>query len=125
MQVTFSTYHQPTFRQSLLKGLFKRGKLPTVKKGLYGGDLTPETVTDEHIIPRSKGGSSRPGNIALATEKNNGGRGNDPLKQHLTEEQAEEYLEQFRDVEVPEENFDGNSYIRKAWWSIQYALGMK
>lgn len=125
MQVTFSTYHQPTFRQSFLKGLFKRGKLPTVKKGLYGGELTPENVTDEHVVAKSKGGTKKTNNIALATKENNESRGNDALREHLTQQQIDEYVKQYENVEVPEENFDGNSYIRGLLANIRKAWNME
>jgi len=41
---------------SPLKTLFKKGKLPTVTKGFYGGTLTNKTVSLEHLIPHSQGG---------------------------------------------------------------------
>ena len=122
MQVSYPP-NEPTFKQSLLKKLFKRGKLPTVRKGLYGGELKPENVTDEHVVAKSKGGSSSEGNIALATVENNFKRGNKPLKNFLTQENIERYIEQFEGIELP--NFNGNVYIRKLLWSIGYAMGLR
>lgn len=67
MNVTFSTV-QPTFK-SHIKGLYKEGKLPMVKYDLYGDYLTKENVTDEHVIPKSKGGSSSEGKLHLQRSK--------------------------------------------------------
>ena len=41
-----------------LKTLWLRGKLPTVKFGVYGDKLTKQTVSLEHFIPISKGGKT-------------------------------------------------------------------
>ena len=38
---------------SPLKTLFKKGKLPSVTKGFYGGTLTKDTVSLEHLKPHS------------------------------------------------------------------------
>ena len=38
-------YHHP------LKTEWLKGKLPTVKYGIYGKELTPKTVSIEHNIP--------------------------------------------------------------------------
>lgn len=124
MQVTYLTYNQPTFNQSLLKNLFLRGKLK-IKKGLYGGDLTPENVTDEHVVVKSKGGIKSIGNTALATKKNNNERGNDALSKHLTPEQAQEYLEQFEGINLPKYGFNGAEYIKGLWKSIWQAWNME
>ena len=37
-----------------LKTLYKQGKLPSVVKGFYGGILTADTVTLEHLKPHSQ-----------------------------------------------------------------------
>ena len=59
MQVSFGYTHY-------LKTYYLQGKLPTVKRGLYGGILTPETVSLEHILPKEKGGHTTLSNLALA-----------------------------------------------------------
>lgn len=116
---------QPTFNSnSLLKRLFKKGKLPEVEYGLYGGKLTQENATDEHIVPRSKGGKNDEGNIALATKSNNSARGNRPLKDYLTNENLKQYTEQFKDINLPQYNFNGRRYIREFLQYIRRALGM-
>ncbi len=92
-----------------LKDYYLAGRLPTVKVGIYGGNLTKDNVTIEHIKPVSKGGKTRINNIALATWENNHNRKNVPLISKLKNEDLEKYLAQFVDVKLP--NFDGNDYI--------------
>lgn len=106
------SYPQPTFDGSLIKRLFIKGKLPRVKKGIYGGDLTKNNVTDEHIKPKSKGGTNAEDNIALATKQNNNDRGNEPLEEWLTQEELELYLQQFEGTKLPKYNFNGDAYVK-------------
>ena len=113
MQVSFGYTHY-------LKTYYLQGKLPTVKRGLYGGILTPETVSLEHILPKEKGGHTTLSNLALATKINNSYRGSKPLKDVLTEEQAKEYLDQFKGVQV--NDFYGDVYIKKAGATINRLL---
>lgn len=94
-----------------LKTLYKQGKLPSVVDGFYGGKLTVDTVTLEHLKPHSKGGRTSLENLVLATANNNHRRGNKPLQEFLNPEAMEKYLEQFKGVKV--KNFDGNKYIEK------------
>ena len=110
---------------SLLTKLFKRGKLKDVEYGLYGGKLTSNNVTDEHVIPRSKGGPDDIGNLALATKSNNSSRGNRPLSDYLTDENLSRYTKQFEGINYPQYNFNGKSYIKRLLNSIAKALGMK
>ena len=124
MYATYSIYNQPTFNQSLLKNLFLRGKLK-IKKGLYGGELTAENVTDEHVVAKSKGGIKSISNTALATKENNNERSNEPLRKHLTPEQAQEYLEQFEGINLPKYDFNGTEYIKGLWKSIWKAWNME
>lgn len=113
MQVSFGYSHY-------LKTYYLQGKLPTVKKGLYGGELTPETVSLEHILPKQRGGHTTLSNLALATKINNSYRGSKPLKEVLTPEQAQEYLSQFEGVQV--DDFSGDVYIKKAGATINRLL---
>lgn len=110
---------------SLLTKLFKRGKLKDVKYGLYGGKLTSDNVTDEHVIPRSKGGPDDIGNLALATKSNNSARSNYPLSNYLTDENLDRYIKQFEGINYPQYNFNGKNYIKRLLHSIAKALGIK
>lgn len=99
--VSFGSYQSP------LKSLFKAGKLPGVKRGLYGDILTPENVSLEHIKPRSKGGKSVLANFALATRDNNSRRSSEPLSSVLTWKMLNKYLNQFN---FKTDDFDGFRY---------------
>ena len=56
--------------KSPLKTLYIKGKLH-INKGFYGGTLTKENVTLEHLVPYSKGGKTTLDNLVLATKENN------------------------------------------------------
>lgn len=92
-----------------LKTLWLRGKLPTVKFGVYGDKLTKNTISLEHFIPISQGGKTAIDNLGLATKAKNNLRGDKPLKDFLTEEMLNQYLDQFRNVIT--HKFNGNKYI--------------
>ena len=113
MFITFGTNHP-------LKTLWLKHKLPSVRYGIYGGELTPDNISVEHLVPRSKGGRTTYNNIALATKLNNNCRSSHPLKNYLTQEQADIYLSQFRDVEI--DDFSGNRYIHRVLPTIQRLL---
>ena len=98
--------------KSILKTLYKKGELPEVVKDIYGKVLTPETVTIEHIIPKSKKGASNLTNYALANARDNMSRSSDDLLKHTTVENIKEYFEQF--IGVKRQGFDGDKYIKNA-----------
>ena len=89
--------YQPTFTgyQHPLKTLFKKGQMPSVKYGLYGGKLDIDNVSLEHLKPHSKGGQTVWGNLALAERSRNTSRGNNPLAECLSWDVLESYLAQF------------------------------
>lgn len=116
-----------------LSQLWKKGKLPMVKKGFYGDILSknpasPNFATNEHIIPHSQGGPTKLRNIVLSSAKNNNGRGCEPLSTIFNKEIADEYFDQFKDVVVKYKKgnskkvFDGNRYIQEAWETIKGLL---
>lgn len=94
--------------KSHLKELYKKGKIK-VEFGLYGEKLTKKNVSDEHLKPKSWGGTNDQFNIALASREANSRRGNAPIELFLTFGMLRNYLRQFIDVFV--DGFDGNKYI--------------
>lgn len=99
---------------SILKDLYKQGLLPTVEYGIYGNKLSKKTVSLEHIVPASKGGTTKLKNMALADKEANRIRGNDDINKYLTLFHLKKYLSQFINVKVFKNKniiFDGNSYI--------------
>ena len=95
---------------SILKTLFKEGKMPSVTKGIYGYDIDNSTVSLEHLKPHSLGGKNTLSNYALANMRANSQRGNKPLPYFLNNEMLENYLAQFN-FEI-EGVFSGYKYQR-------------
>jgi len=95
--------------KSILKTEWLKGNMPFVKFGIYGGELTKNNVTLEHILPHSKGGKTELPNLALAVNMNNWERSNKPFKEYFDPEVINEYLEQFKEIDLP--NFNGLKYI--------------
>lgn len=96
--------------------LWKRGKLPTVKVGIYGCKLNKKNLSREHILPKSMGGTSDNSNIAVGDRFINSKRGIKPLKEFTTFENVVAYLLQFIGVKVEKNGkiiFDGDNYITK------------
>lgn len=96
--------------KSILKQEWLKGNMPEVKKGIYGGILTRDTISLEHVKPVSKGGKTDIFNLALADKQLNTLRGNKPLKFFLDKDKFVEYLEQFEKINLP--NFSGKQYIK-------------
>ena len=109
---------------TLISKLWKEGKLPEVTKGIYGGELSLANITNEHILPKSKGGKAQLSNIALATLENNNKRANGFLSDVLTGENFKNYCKQFKDLIVPytDKNFYGNKYIKDITESVSRIL---
>jgi hypothetical protein len=95
--------------KSQIKTLWRKGKLKSVVRGLYGDILTKDNLSVEHLKPHSKGGRTVLSNLALASQDKNNARGCNPLKDFLTKEMAEKYLKQFENIR--RKNFNGNQYI--------------
>lgn len=113
--------------------LFKEGKLPSVVKGFYGGDLeiNPKSLqraSNEHLRPKSLGGQTTLANIVLATVENNSKRSNEPLSLFFKKDKADEYWAQFKDLVVEYQKgnktkiFDGNRYIEESKATVKKIL---
>lgn len=100
--ITFGYRHR-------LKDLYKKGLLP-LKYGFYGGELTKQNVSLEHLLPHSKGGKTELYNLVLATKENNHRRADLPIKGFISIEDIRKYLGQFLGVLTPD--FDGEKYIK-------------
>lgn len=108
---------------NILKTLYKKGKLPTVKYGFYGEPLTKKNVTLEHLKCISHGGKTELKNLVLATANKNQERGASPLVDMLNWEYAGRYLEQFKNVVVG--CFNGNQYIEMILNTIKELLNVE
>lgn len=106
-----TTKPQITFTYSnILKTLYKRGKLPSVKYDVSGRRLTKKNATLDHIKPKSQGGKSVLSNYMLATNEFNSLRGAKPITDFLTVEGLSRYINQFIGVVV--DGFNGNEYVK-------------
>ena len=94
--------------------------MPKVTHGIYGGELTKDTVALEHLRPHSKGGRTVLGNLALSKNTNNWARGNKPLSDFFNREKFEGYCEGFKGVKLP--FFNGNEYIKQITKTIEKLL---
>lgn len=120
----------PTFRGKYklnggnpdLKALWDRGKLPTVKYGFYGDELTHENITREHLLPKSQGGTKSFGNIVLASKQKNNARGNDDITKYASLDNVRQYLSQF--INFKNEFINGHKYIKEVLDTLQ-RLGLQ
>jgi len=102
--------YEPSFGYSSpLKTIWKKGGLPTVKKGFYGDTLTKKNVSLEHLKARSKGGKTSLENLVLASKEKNNLRGNADIKNFVDRESVLNYLIQFMGIKT--KNFNGDNYI--------------
>lgn len=116
MNININSYDSSTSFQynSILKDMFRAGKLPGVTHGLYGNKLTKKNLSIEHMKPHSKGGKNVLSNYALADKYVNSARGSEDIKEYLTPDMAKRYFVQFKDliVNFKDKIFNGNDYIR-------------
>lgn len=104
--------YNPTFGyKTIVKTLWLRGELPTVKRDVYGLPLTKKTITNEHLIPHCISHDNSLRNIVLANRYLNNFRGAKPLKDFLTWGQVKAYYSQFKGIKL--KNFDGDKYIKE------------
>ena len=115
--VTFQGYN------SILKTAWKQNKLPTVQKGIYGKELTLNTISLEHIEPHSLGGQTVLDNLFLADMYENSKRGIKPIADVITYKQLFDYLTQF--IGVKTKGFNGNDYIIRIMRKINQLGGLK
>lgn len=104
----------------MLKTYWQQGKLKSVTKGFYGGELTKDTVTLEHIQPHSKGGKTVLKNLALSENVQNWARGNKPLTEVFNKEMFEQYCEQFKGIKLP--YFNGDEYVKQITHTVERLL---
>ena len=105
------TSNSPNFQyRHPLKTAYKKGLLKDVKYGLYGELLTKDTVSLEHITPKSKGGKLTLDNLALASIAENNKRGITPINEMVTKDMWVKYLKQF--VNVKNHMVNGINYIK-------------
>ena len=113
----FLINNQPLFKKSLIKKLYLEGKLK-LEEGIYGGKLSPKLVSDEHILPKSKGGKNNLGNIALANRIINNKRSNSPLSTVFNKEAFKKYCQTIEEQNLPELK----GYVEKLQETVERVL---
>ena len=93
-----------------VKSMWKKGRLPQVKYGFYGDELTIKNCTVEHLLPISKGGETKTYNLVLASAANNQARSNTDIRQVIDIDAAKQYLNQFKGIH--KRTFNGDHYIK-------------
>ena len=94
-----------------LKTDWLNDKMPELKHDFYDGSLlNKDTVTLEHLLPKSKGGKTTISNLVLTNYSNNIKRGNKDIRQYINKEAARQYLEEASKVKT--ENIRGDVYVR-------------
>lgn len=106
--------------KNILKTYFQQGKLPSVRYGFYGGELTKDNVTLEHLLPHSKKGLTKLSNLVLSKDINNWNRGNKPLIQFYDPDIFKKYCSQFDGVKLP--FFNGDNYIEQITKTVERLL---
>lgn len=94
---------------SKIKRLYKQGKIK-LDRDIYDFPITPETVSDEHIICKCFGGSSNESNIALAHKQMNNLRGCKPIEQFVTIKMVNKYIERL--LTNNPHNIDGYDLVK-------------
>lgn len=103
---------QPTFGYKWrVKTMWLKGKLPKVKYDVSGRKLTKKNISNDHIVPHSKGGRTCDENLMLATKEFNQLRGDKSLNEFITAKGLAKYLSQFANTKV--DDFDGDVYIKQ------------
>jgi hypothetical protein len=106
--------------KSILKSEWLKGNMPTVKYGIYGGELKPYNITLEHIKPHSKGGKTELKNLALAVDINNWARSNKPFRNFFSLAVFDQYCDQFTKIILPD--FNGKEYIEALRKTVEMVL---
>lgn len=106
--------------KSILKTYWLEGKMPSVIHGFYGGKLTKDNITLEHIKPHSKGGRTALNNLALSVNIKNWSRGNSKLSNFFNIETFKEYCKQFEGIKLPD--FNGDEYIKAITKTVERLL---
>ena len=109
--------------KSILKTHWLNGKMPSVTHGIYGGKLTKDNITLEHLKPHSKGGRTSLNNLALSVGENNWKRSNAPIGEFLNKETFEAYCEQFKGIKLP--YFNGDNYIKEITKTVERLIKQK
>lgn len=109
--------------KNILKTAWLQGRIPELRHDFYdGSELKPDTVTLEHLLPKSKGGKTTLTNLVLTNYQNNFRRSNKDIRQYINKEAARQYLEEAKRINIPEIN--GENYVKSIINKLK-SLGVK
>ena len=95
-------------RKSPIKTAYKEGSL-ALQKGFLGGELTPENVSLDHMLAKSKGGRSKISNYVLTTMENNNLKADRDIFEFATKENTEAYFKAFEGAKLGK--YTGEQYL--------------
>lgn len=99
-----------THYRNTLKKEWLKGNMPTVKHDIGGHLLTPENITNGHMLAKSKGGATTLANITLETADYNQLKGNKPFTWFFDVKNFMQYCDEVSQVKL--KNFNGLEYVR-------------
>lgn len=104
--------HPIIFRKynNTLKKEWLKGNMPSVQHDIGGNRLTPENITNGHMLAKSKGGVTKAYNITLETRDYNQLKGNKPFSWFFDVKNFMRYCDEMAKVDLP--NFNGLAYVR-------------
>lgn len=106
-----------------LKTEWLQGKLPQLKHDFYDGSLlNPDTITLEHLLPKSKGGKTTLTNLVLTNYQNNYRRSNKDIRDYINLEAARQYIEEAKKIKTHDIN--GEHYAKSIINKLK-SLGVK
>lgn len=99
-----------THYKNTLKKEWLKGNMPSVKHDIGGHLLTPENITNGHMLAKSNGGATTLKNITLETFDYNQLKGNKPFSWFFDVKSFMQYCDEVAQVNL--KNFNGLEYVR-------------
>ena len=96
-------------RKNIIKTQYQKGNIP-LEKDFFGGELTPETATLDHVLARSKGGRSKTSNYVILNVQNNCKKADKDIFEFATKEATEEYFKAFEGADLGK--YTGGQYLK-------------
>lgn len=96
--------------KSTLKREWLKGNMPSVTHDIGGNLLTPENITNGHMLAKSNGGPTTLKNLTLETFDYNQLKGNKPFSWFFDVKSFMQYCDEVAQVNL--KNFNGLEYVR-------------
>lgn len=124
MKIPYISTFQINFGyKNVLKTEWLKGNLPELKHDFYDGSLLKsDTITLEHLLPKSKGGKTTLTNLVLTNYQNNFRRSNKDIRQFINISAAKQYLEEAKKIKT--DKINGENYAKSITNKLK-SLGVK